>query len=145
MPFWSKKQPSVGELTTQYNKRSRQRLELVASTMEHLENAVSRDRPDMGQIVSCRDRLRKLADDQHAEVVPLADLQTHNDLTFRLMDIEARKAQDLIETGGQNIASLIAESEDVNRLMDEHEATAHRQFQERGRAYGIEPPDFSKD
>lgn len=143
MPFWSKKQPSVADQTAQYMARCRQRVENTAQIMERLEFIVGRDNPDRDQVVDCYTRLRKLADEQHAERVPLPDMESHKVMTYKMIDLEARKAEDIIRTGGANLESLIAEEDELERQGKNAVESSHQKTKEAYDAWGIAPPDFS--
>lgn len=143
MPFWSKKKPSVGDETAEYMARYRRRLENTAQIMERLESIVSRDNPKMEQVVDCYTRLRKLADEQRDEVVPLPSMQSQNDVIYRTIDLEARKAEDIITTGGANLEALVAEEDNLQRQKEAVVESSRQRTQAAANAYGIAPPDFS--
>ncbi|CAA9547713.1 MAG: hypothetical protein AVDCRST_MAG43-806 [uncultured Thermomicrobiales bacterium] len=123
--------------------RYRRRLENTAQIMERLQAIVSRDNPKMDQVVDCYTRLRKLADEQREEIVPLPSMQTQNDVIYRTIDLEARKAEDIMTTGGANLEALIAEEDGLQRQRELAVESSRKRTQEVADAYGIAPPDFS--
>lgn len=111
--------------------------------MERLEFIASRDTLNRDHVVDCYTRLRKLADEQREEVVPLQRMQAQNDLIYRTIDLEARKAEDIIKTGGANREALIAEESNLQGQAEVALESSRQRTQEVANAYGIAPPDFS--
>lgn len=144
MPFWSKRKPSVADQTAEYMRRTRRRIDLAAQIMARLEHMIRRGDPRREQYLDCYERLRKLADEQRAEGVPLPDMAPHRDINYRLIDLEARKVEDILATGGENVEALSAEEAGLEREAEEEARASRQRTQDIATAYGIDPPDFSK-
>lgn len=122
-----------------YWMRSHRRMNFAAREMELLERLSSRDKLNGQILTTSHAKLRKLADEQRAEVVPHPALEEHKQAYYQLLDIQARKVEDAIATGGANSETLIVEEEAFWQQTNER----RRKTAELYRSLGVTMPDFS--
>lgn len=139
MPFWSRDPQSPAKVQA-YLRRSKVRIDFTAREMEHLEKLREIDRLDPKQATKSAKRLRKYALEQLGEVPPpLPGMEEHKVNYYRLIDLEARKVEDIAATGGQNLEAIIAEEEAMAEEAEGQASAAN----EVSSSYGM-APQFSK-
>ena len=139
MPFWSKNRDSNPSDPEKYFPRAKKRLDLVVKEMSKVDRLVGRENPDVQSIAACAVRLRTLTEEQRYEVVHHPALEKHKTSYFRMMDLETRKVEDLLATGGANFEALIAEQDAYHQQMAENLAAGNREFEDFMRALGQAP------
>jgi hypothetical protein len=104
--------------------------------MEHLERLGQIDRLDQKQAMKSAKRLRKYALEQLAEVVPaLPGMEEHKQNYYRLIDLEAIKVEDIVNTGGQHLEALMAEEAAIAEEANQQGSSAN----EVAGGYGLSP------
>jgi len=68
---------------------------------------------DLARIEAIAGRLRQLADDQRRDIIPGSSIEAHKVWLWRRMDVHARRAEDLLNSGGWAQESLDAEYQDL--------------------------------
>jgi len=149
MPFWSKIKGAKELDPEKYFPRARKRMDLVWKDVERLGRLVDQQNPTMKSISECAVRLRAFAEEQRNEVFPAPTpeerkiFEDHKEGQFRLMDIQARKAEDLLATGGENLDALVAEEQEYGSQVLAAADQSQRDMDKLTELLGISPPDFS--
>ncbi len=124
-------------------------MELVWKDVERLGRLFDQQNPSMKSISECAVRLRAFAEEQRNEVFPAPTpgegkiFEDHKERYFRLMDIQARKAEDLVATGGENLEALVAEEQEYGSQVLAAADQSQRDMDKLTELLGISPPDFS--
>lgn len=131
MPFWSKgKQPKKLD-PDKYIPRSQRRMARVDEETQRLVRLANQDRLNTRALTYISNRLREFAREQQDEVVPQSALEGHKASYFQIMDIQARKAEDLLTTGGENLDAIFAEEQEFQRQTREDSRSMEQQFQQK--------------
>lgn len=124
----------------QYWPRSQHRMKLVGSEMDLIAKLASKNILNERVLAESCARIRTLAEEQRNEIVPDPALEGHRQGYFQIMDIQVRKMEDLIATGGANLDTLVAEE---NTLLIQAN-TPQYEAMELTKNYGLPKPDFDK-
>lgn len=140
MPFWSKDKDPKPLDPEKYFPRAQRRMALVGQESDRLVRLLCQERLNSRALKYISTRLRELAEEQRNEIVSLELLDEHKRAYFQIMDIQARKAEDLLATGGENLEALIAEEQELQREANVQQRSNEQRLKSR---YGIAMPDFS--
>lgn len=143
MPFWSRNKGTKQQNPAKYFQWAQKRLKRVEREMQVLEIFVTVPKPDMDKASKSASRLRELAEEQRNEVVPDAAMEDHKTGYFQIMDMQACKAEDIVNTGRANLEALLAEEEELEQQAADQAYGTQQRNQQLANRLGIQPPDFS--
>jgi hypothetical protein len=110
-----------------YFQRSQERMQKFHQQSVYFDRLLGEAGPNNRRLALSALRLRQLAEEQRNEVVPpeYADaVSQHKNIYFSLMDIQARKAEDVVQTGGANLDALTNEEAALHERL-ERDQQAH--------------------
>lgn len=110
-------------------------MEAVAQEMDRFVDLANKPNKNDRKLAKSAARLRALAQEQKADITPSPVLDEHKENYFRLMDIQARKAEDILATGGENYDMFLAEEEALIRENQAREQEVDKRMQQSGLIY----------
>lgn len=143
MPFWSRSKTASSPSDT-YMADSRFRMEETSKGVELIEEYMKRDDIPVEFLHSIYKIQMELANAQaNAIPPPYQAMEDHKWNYWKIMDFQARKIKDLIDTGGQNLYAIAAEEDAFGRETDEHAKQVHQEYTDARKQWGLSPRDLS--
>lgn len=141
MPFWSRNKGSKQPDPAKYMKRAQKRLQDVQKEMDLLDRYFAMGTLDREFVAKRAANLRRLAEEQLNEVVPHPTMEEHKNGYFQIIDMQARKVEDIVATDGENLEALLAEEEELERQAADYAMQAWDRRQRQDDALGYPRSD----